>query len=138
VSPEELSDEELRAKIEEELKRLKVSDVLLQSCYTLSSLGYGKMAGPPEDRDLEQARLAIEALRALTPLLEGALPAELTRDLGQVTANMQLAYANAAAEEKPEPPAGEPKASRSEDSSGEGVGESEAPAAPTEGEKGER
>jgi hypothetical protein len=98
-SEEKLSDEELRARLEEELKQLTVSDVLLQSCYTISSLGYGKLAGSPEERDLEQARLAIEALRALTPLLEGALPVEVTRDLAQVTANMQLAYAKAASEQ---------------------------------------
>jgi hypothetical protein len=96
---EQLSDEELRERVEEELKRIKVSDVLLQSCYTISSLGYGKIAAPAEERDLEQARLAIEALRALTPVLEGAVPAEVTRDLGQVTANMQLAYAKAASEQ---------------------------------------
>lgn len=98
-----LSDAELQERLEQELKRLKVSDVLLQSCYTISSLGYGKMTAPPEERDLEQARLAIDALRALTPLLEGTLPAELTRDLSQVTANMQLAYAKAVSE------GGEPK-----------------------------
>lgn len=95
----EAEGEDLQARLEEELKRLKVSDVLLQSCYTISSLGYGKMAGPSEERELEQARLAIEALRVLTPLLEGLVPAEVTRDLGQVTANMQLAYAKAAAEQ---------------------------------------
>ena len=99
----QLSDAELQERLEQELKRLKVSDVLLQSCYTISSLGYGKMAAPPEERDLEQARLAIEALRALTPLLEGTLPAELTRDLSQVTANMQLAYAKAVSEQGGEP-----------------------------------
>jgi hypothetical protein len=99
----QLSDAELRERLEQELKRLKVSDVLLQSCYTISSLGYGKMAAPPEERDLEQARLAIDALKALTPLLEGALPAELTRDLSQVTANMQLAYAKAVSEQGGEP-----------------------------------
>jgi hypothetical protein len=100
---EQPSDEELRERVEEELKRIKVSDVLLQSCYTISSLGYGKMAAPPEERDLEQARLAIDALRALTPILEGVFPAEVTRDLGQVTANMQLAYAKAAAEQGKDP-----------------------------------
>jgi hypothetical protein len=102
---EQVSDEELRERLEAELRRLKVSDVLLQSCYTISSLGYGKMAGAAEDRDLEQARIAIEALRALTPVLEGAVPPEVTRDLGQVTANMQLAYAKAVSEQEPEPKA---------------------------------
>jgi hypothetical protein len=99
------SEEELRERLEAELKRLKVSDILLQSCYTISSLGYGKMAGAAEDRDLEQARIAIEALRALMPVLEDALPPEVTRDLGQVTANMQLAYAKAVSEQEPEPKA---------------------------------
>jgi Domain of unknown function (DUF1844) len=93
------SEEELRERVEAELKRIKVSDVLLQSCYTISSLGYGKIAAPAEERDLEQARLAIEALRALTPVLEGAVDAEVTRDLGQVTANMQIAYAEAVREQ---------------------------------------
>jgi hypothetical protein len=92
-------DEELKARLEDELKRLQVSDVVLQSCYTISSLGYAKMTGPAEERDLEQARLAVDALRALTPVLEGAVPPEITRDLAQVTANMQLAYAKAAAEQ---------------------------------------
>jgi hypothetical protein len=96
---EQLSDEELRERLEAELRRLKVSEVLLQSCYTISSLGYGKMAAPPGERDLEQARIAIEALRALMPVLESAFPEEVTRDLGQVTANMQLAYAKAVAEQ---------------------------------------
>ncbi len=100
----QLSDEELRERLERELRLLKVSDVLLQTCYTVSSLGYGKMAAPPEERDVEQARLAIEALRALTPLLEGAVPVEVTRDLGQVTANMQLAYAKAVGDQGREPP----------------------------------
>jgi hypothetical protein len=99
---EQLSDEELRERVEEELKRIKVADVLLQACYTISSLGYGKMAAPPEERDLEQARLAIDALRALTAVLESAVPAEVSRDLGQVTANMQLAYAKAASEQAKE------------------------------------
>jgi hypothetical protein len=100
----ELSDEELRERLEAELKQLKISDVLLQSCYTISSLGYGKIAAAPEERDLEQARLAIEALRALTPILKGVLAEEVTRDLAQVTANMQLAYAKAASEQGEQPP----------------------------------
>ena len=48
-----------------------------------------------EERDLDQARLAIEALRALLPVLEGSATEELIRDFKQVTANLQLAYADA-------------------------------------------
>ncbi len=88
------SDEELLKQLEEELKTLKVSDVLVQTLYTVSSLGYRRLS--EEGRDLDQARLAIEALRALLPLLEGAAGEELVRDFKQVTANLQLAYADAA------------------------------------------
>ena len=49
-----------------------------------------------QDRDLDQARLAIEALRALVPVLDGSASDELVRDFRQVTANLQLAYADAA------------------------------------------
>jgi hypothetical protein len=88
------SDEELMQQLEEELKKLKVSDLLLQTLYTLSSLGYRKLSA--EDRDLPQARLAIEALRALLPVLESELGEEGVRDFKQVMANLQLAYADAA------------------------------------------
>jgi hypothetical protein len=88
------SDEELVRQLEAELQKLKVSDLLVQTLYTVSSLGYRRLS--EEDRDLEQARLAIEALRALMPVLEGSVGEELVRDFKQVTANLQLAYAEAA------------------------------------------
>jgi len=87
-------DDELLNQLEEELKALKVSDLLVQTLYTVSSLGYRRLS--EQDRDLDQARLAIEALRALVPVLEGSASEELLRDFKQVTANLQLAYADAA------------------------------------------
>lgn len=87
-------DEELLKQLEEELRTLKVSDLLVQTLYTVSSLGYRRLSEP--DRDLEQARLAIEALRVLLPVLDGSVNEELVRDFKQVTANLQLAYADAA------------------------------------------
>jgi hypothetical protein len=95
------SDEELVERLEEELRKLKVSDLLLQTLYTLSSLGYRKLSD--EDRDLDQARLSIEALRALTPVLEEAVGEDILRDFKQVTANLQLAYADAAKGPEAEP-----------------------------------
>ncbi len=92
----EPTDEELYAQIQEEMKRVKVSDLLAQMLYTVSSLGYQKLSA--ESRDLPQARLAIEALRALLQVLGDEAPEELRRDFQQVVANMQLAYADAAAE----------------------------------------
>jgi hypothetical protein len=88
------SDEQLLQQLEEELKKLKVSDLLVQTLYTVSSLGYRKLS--EEDRDLGEAQLAIEALRALLPVLEGSVGDELVRDFRQVTSNLQLAYADAA------------------------------------------
>ena len=90
------SDQELIAELQAELSRLKVSDLLLQTVYTVSSLGYHRLSG--DNKDLEQAKLAIEALKALLPVLEGAVPDEAVRDFNQVLANMQLAYATAAEE----------------------------------------
>jgi hypothetical protein len=40
-------------------------------------------------------------MRALLPVLEGAVSEDVVRDFGQVTANMQLAYAKAVSEETP-------------------------------------
>jgi predicted nucleic acid-binding protein len=88
------NDEQLIQQLEEELKKLKVADLLVQTVYTISSLAYRKLS--EDDRDLEQAHLAIEALRALVPTLEGSVAEEIVRDFKQVTANLQLAYADAA------------------------------------------
>ena len=82
--------------LQAELAKLKVSDLLLQTLYTVSSLGYQRLSG--ETRDLDQARLAIESLKALLPVLEGEVPEEALRDFQQVLANLQLAYASAASE----------------------------------------
>ena len=80
----------------EQFRQMKVSDLLLSTLFTLSQLAYGKLE--PSARDLEQARIAIDAMRALMPVVEPALPPETSRDFNQVVANLQLAYASAAAE----------------------------------------
>jgi ABC-type Fe3+ transport system substrate-binding protein len=86
-SPAEVTAEQLV----DELRKAKVSDFLVHTSSMLASLAFGKLAA--DIRDLEQARLAIDALKALGPLLdEGS-----RRDVQQVVANLQLAYAEAAA-----------------------------------------
>ena len=89
----DLSQEELL----EHIRQLKVSDLLLSILPTVAQLGYAKLE--PGGRDLEQARLAIESLRALTPVLSGSVPDEVVHDFEQATANLQLAYAKAVEEE---------------------------------------
>jgi hypothetical protein len=93
-------DDELIRQLEDELKRVKVSDLLVQTLYTISSLGYSRLG--TENRDLEQAKLAIETMRALVPVLKDSVPEEVIGDFNQVTANMQLAYAKAVSEAKAE------------------------------------
>ena len=78
-----------------EIRKLRVSDVLVSSFHTIAQLGYAKL--DPESRDLEQARVAVEGLKAIAGVLEGQVPPETTRDFNQVVANLQLAYAAAAA-----------------------------------------
>jgi len=87
-------EQQLIEELQAELAKLKVGDLLLQTLYSVSSLGYHRLSG--DARDLDQARLAIEALRALIPVLDGSVPEEALRDFGQVLANLQLAYAAAA------------------------------------------
>jgi hypothetical protein len=89
-------ERKLIEELQSELAKLKVSDLLLQTLYSVSSLAYHRLG--PEGRDLEQAKLAIEALRVLVPVLEGSAPEEALRDFQQVLANLQLAYAAAVAE----------------------------------------
>jgi hypothetical protein len=92
-------EQKLIEELQAELAKLKVADLLLQTLYSVSSLGYHRLSG--ETKDLEQARLAIEALRALVPVLEGSVPDDALRDFGQVLANLQLAYAAAAEDPAP-------------------------------------
>jgi hypothetical protein len=90
--PEEPTPEELL----EAVRNMRVSDLLLSTAATLAQLGFAKL--DESTRDLEQARLAIEGMRALLGALEGAVPDEVLRDFNQVVANLQLAYAAAAGE----------------------------------------
>jgi hypothetical protein len=79
------------------VKQMKVTDLLLSTAATLAQLGFAKLDEPT--RDLEQARLAIEGMKALLGTLEGAVPDEVVRDFNQVVANLQIAYAAAASPE---------------------------------------
>ena len=93
--------ERLAAELAEELRKLRVEDVLVNTLLTISSIGYrglGLSTDTREDRDLEQTRLAIETMQALTPVLEQVVPGELVADFASSVANLQLAYAKAASE----------------------------------------
>lgn len=98
-----MSEDEARLaeQLAEELAKLRVEDVLVGALIQVSSIGYRRLGLTDEtkdERDLEQVRLAIDTMRALTPVLENVVPDELIRDFNQSVANLQLAYAKAAGE----------------------------------------
>jgi hypothetical protein len=87
------TDEELR----EALDRVSVGDILVNALSATASIGFRRVSA--EARDLEQVKLAIEALRALDPVLrEGGIEESVVRDLEQARTNLQLAYASAVSE----------------------------------------
>ncbi len=75
----------------EALRQAKVSELLISTVSTLASVAYGKL----EAADLPEARLAIDAIGVLLPLLAGRLAEPILRDLEQALANLRLAYADA-------------------------------------------
>jgi Domain of unknown function (DUF1844) len=94
-------EEQVARELADELRKLKVEDVLVTVLIQISSIGYRRLGlteDTKDDRDLEQAKLAIDTMKALTPVLARVLPEELIRDFESSVANLQLAYAKAAAE----------------------------------------
>ena len=93
----EPTEEEMRAALEAEMKRIKVDDVVLQTVVSLINLGgrrAGLAPGTEGERDLDQVRMAIEAVRALMPLIEQN--AEVAKELGPIRnalSQLQMAYA---------------------------------------------
>jgi hypothetical protein len=92
--PQLPTEDELR----EALDRVGVADILLNALSAAASIGFRRVS--PEARDLDQARLAIESLRALDPVLrEAGVDDAVVRDLEQARTNLQLAYVKAVEED---------------------------------------
>jgi hypothetical protein len=109
------TEEELRAALDEQMKRITVKDVLLQTVITLINVSARKLglAGEEGEKDLAEARRGIEGVRALVPLL----PAEEQAAVREPLSQLQMAYAREAgagsqvagrrSQEEPEAPAEE-------------------------------
>ena len=100
------TEEELRAALEEEMRRITVDDVLLQSAVSLVNLGgrkAGLAPGTEGERDLEQVQAAIDGVSALLPLLE-ARGREEVKPIRDALSQLQLAYTRLAAEGTAAPP----------------------------------
>ncbi|MBV9167562.1 MAG: hypothetical protein JO342_15605 [Solirubrobacterales bacterium] len=130
------SEEELRAAYEAEIKKIRVEHVLLEQVVTLVNLGMrrtGLQAGTEEERDVEQVRAAIDAIRALMPVLERTAPDQVA-PIRDALSQLQLAFVRgggsqqATATQAPGGPAGP-----AEEAAKSGAGE---PQPPKSGEPG--
>ena len=95
----------------EQLKKIQVADVILQTVVTLVNLGGQRLMG--EEKDLEQAKLAIEGVRALLPLC----PEEESKPIKEALSQLQMVFAREAQEPKaPGPKAEEPEVEKEPES----------------------
>jgi hypothetical protein len=98
------SEEEIRA-LEAEMEKLTVDDVLLQTVVTLINVGARKAGlAAGSEADLPQVKQAIDAARALLPLLEP----EHGEHLGPVRdalSRLQMAYVQKSGDQPPAPEA---------------------------------
>ncbi|MGA9761900.1 MAG: DUF1844 domain-containing protein, partial [Gaiellaceae bacterium] len=94
---QQTSEHESAEQAAEQLKAIKVADLVVQAASGLISLGSVRLAG--DQRDLAQARLAIDCLRALEPVVREQVSAELADELQRAVAGMQLAFAEAVNEQ---------------------------------------
>jgi hypothetical protein len=112
------SEEELRAAYEAELSRITSADMMLQAAVSLLNIGSYRLAPAPpgapatpagEGRDLDQARDAIDAVRALLEILERRVDGAELAPLRNALSQLQMAYAReaqaAGAESSAEPQA---------------------------------
>lgn len=84
------TEEELRAALEEQMRQIRVEDVILQTTATLINLAGRRLglAGEPDEKDVEQARLAIDGARALAPMC----PPEQEAPVKEALSQLQMAY----------------------------------------------
>ena len=97
-STEQPSPEEVRARLEEQLRNLRVQDLIVESVVSVLNLTARRIA-KEDERDLEQGRIGIEAVRAWVDLL----PEEAANQIRQALSELQLLYAQAAEGKDTEP-----------------------------------
>jgi hypothetical protein len=103
-APGQPSEAELRAayeaQLEEQLKQLRVEDVIVQTIVTLINVGgrkAGLAPGTEGERDPGQLRLAVDGARALLPLIEEQLGPDGAA-IRDALSQLQMAYAQLAGE----------------------------------------
>jgi len=85
-------------RLQEEIGRLSVADHVLLMMHSLSSLAVDRLGVAPESaarKDLGQARLAVDAFKALLGVLEGRRPADEITAHRAVLSQLHMAYVGA-------------------------------------------
>ncbi|HKH14961.1 MAG TPA: hypothetical protein VKA47_09935 [Solirubrobacterales bacterium] len=85
------NEEEMRQRIEAQLRKVRVQDLLLESVVSVLNLAARRIA-KEDERDLEQGRIGIEAVRAVVGLLDPEPAAQVRSALSEV----QMLYAKQA------------------------------------------
>jgi hypothetical protein len=101
---EEGEEEELMERLQAEIRNLPVADHLLYMMHSLSALAVGRMGLAPDaqgEKDLAQARLAIDAFKALLDVVDRARPGQAAAHRGMLS-ELQIAYVSALEPGKPE------------------------------------
>jgi len=94
VEPQ-VDEEEMMQQLRQELKNLTVSDHLLFMMHSLSALAVDRMGLTEEagsQRDLDQARLAVDAYKALLEVVQNARPQEEMVGHRSVLSQLQMSY----------------------------------------------
>jgi hypothetical protein len=94
----EPTEEELRAAYEQQLKQIRVEDVVVQTVLSLINLGSlraGLVPGNESEADPQQLRQAIDAVRALLPQVEPVLGPD-ARQIRDAVSRLQMEYARLA------------------------------------------
>ncbi len=84
------SEEEVRARLEEQIRQLRVQDLMVESVVSVLNLTARRIA-KEDERDLEQAGVGIDAIRAWIDLL----PQEAAAQIRQALSELQVLYAKA-------------------------------------------
>jgi hypothetical protein len=119
------SEEELRAAYEQQLKQIRVEDVLVQTVLSLINLGSlraGLVPGNESEADPQQLREAIDAVRALLPQVEPVLGPD-ARQIRDAVSRLQMEYARLAGAGGAEVPEGRPAPEGAGAAEGEGAPE---------------
>ncbi|MEZ5075240.1 MAG: hypothetical protein R2691_10470 [Solirubrobacterales bacterium] len=85
LTPEQ---EQMLRQMEDEMRRVRVQDLVAQSVVSIINVSYRRIA-KEDERDLEQARVGIEAVRGLVDVLDE----ESQREIRNALSQLQVLYA---------------------------------------------